>query len=42
MRNETLAKEAVNAIAEVYTDICKSQGFGADSNWRSDYSAGML
>ena len=40
VRNDTLAKDAVNAVAEVYSDICKSLGHPASSTWRADYSAG--
>lgn len=40
VRNETIAKAAVNNVAEVYADICKAEGFQASTSWRTDYGAG--
>lgn len=39
--NETLAKEAVNAVAEVYADQCRVLGL-ENSGWRAEYSAGKF
>lgn len=39
--NDTLSKEAANAVAEVYADQCRSIG-AENSEWRSLYSAGKI
>lgn len=38
VRNNTLAKEAANAVAEVYADECRSRGH-SQPQWRDDYQA---
>ena len=39
--NSTLAKEAVNAVTEVYADVCRRLTYSVPT-WRSDYGAGTI
>jgi len=38
-RSDALAKTALNAVTEVFVDICKKSGSSIGTNWRQDYSA---
>ena len=37
IRNEVLAKEAVNSITEVFVDVCSKLNHAVSDVWRSDY-----